>query len=547
MPHVITQNCCNDAGCVEACPVDCIHPRPDEPGFATAEMLFIDPKACIDCGACVPMCPVEAIEPADFLAPAKKRYEKINAFYAAQHPEPAARPTVSKVSVGGPPVTGAVRVAVVGAGPAGLFAAEHLLAELGIDVEVDVYDRLPTPYGLIRAGVAPDHVATKGASNPFRWTETRTGFRYRLGVEVGADLSHDELRSHYHAVIYATGATNDRSLGIPGEDLPGSHGATEFVAWYNGHPDHADRTYDFSTDRAVVIGNGNVALDVARILLADVDALAATDIADHALEALRSSAIREVVVLGRRGPAEAAYTSPELLGLSEVEGVDLVVDPVDLGDDHDAPLKLHLARELAERQAGGNSRQIRLRYLRSPVEILGSDRVSGVRVVRNELRPGPDGRAVAYPTDDHEVVEAGLVLRAVGHHGNALDGVSFDAARGVITNEDGRVVDADGTTLPGVYTTGWVKRGASGVIGTNKKCAADTVARLLDDARAGRLPEPDSDRRAIDALIDRRRPDWVDLQGWQRIDRHERTAGQEQGRVRAKVTDVDEQRRHART
>ncbi|CAM3860461.1 FAD-dependent oxidoreductase [Smaragdicoccus niigatensis] len=526
MPHVITQNCCNDAGCVDACPVDCIHPRPDEPGYLSAEMLYIDPDKCIDCGACIPMCPVDAIRTEADLEPKFLRYKDLNAFYASESPAPAPRaaiPLTIRTS------SRALRVAIVGAGPAGLFAAEHLLTQPGMRVEVDVYDRLPTPWGLIRAGVAPDHQQTKAAAEVFRWTTRRPGFRYQLGVEVGRDITHPELSNAYHAVIYAVGASVDRHLGIPGEDLPGSHSATDFVAWYNGHPDHADQEFDLSGTRAVIIGNGNVALDVARILVSDPATLAPTDIADHALEALRHSNIREVLVVGRRGPAEAAYTTPELLGLANVPGVEIRIQPDEVREA--SGLKVDVLREVVRQQQSG-PRQIILRYLHSPVEILGVNHVEGVRVVRNELQ-AVDGGVRAVPIDEFETVATGLVLRSIGYRGTALPDVPFDESRGVIPNVNGRVA-------PGVYATGWIKRGPSGVIGTNKQCARETAEALLEDAVANRLPTPPKNLWHIDRLLDERAPRRLDVRGWNAIDRSEREAGRLAGRPRRKFTNIEE-------
>ena len=359
-------------------PVGCIHPTPDEPGYDTAEMLYIDPEVCIDCGACISMCPVDAIRTADDLGEEFARYAEINAFYAANRPEPP-RPRLRiepKRTV--PKRVERLRVAIVGAGPAGLYAAEDLLTRHGVNVEVDVFDRLPTPLGLIRAGVAPDHQATKDAGQQFRWTEKRAGFRYHLGIEVGRDITPAELAAHFHAVIYTHGASADRRLDISGEHLPGSHAAAEFVAWYNGHPDFADRDFDLSGERAVIVGNGNVALDIARILLADPKALGRTDIADHALKLLRTSTIREVVVLGRRRPADAAYTGPELEALFRLDDVDVVVqqdeNTVAPQQNAAAGLKTRLVAELAERPASGARKRLVLRYQRSPVEVLGTDK-----------------------------------------------------------------------------------------------------------------------------------------------------------------------------
>ena len=536
MAYVITQTCCNDASCVAVCPVNCIHPSPDEPEFATAEMLHIDPKTCIDCGACADACPVEAILPDDKLDPSQKRFAEINAAWYEDHPAPEGwQPLVPTPAP--PRDHGTLRVAIVGAGPAACYAAQELLERS--DVEVEMFDRLPTPFGLVRAGVAPDHPGTKAVTESFEWSFRREEFALHLATEVGRDITHAELLEHHHAVIYATGASSDRRLGIAGEDLPGSHAATEFVAWYNGHPDYADRTFDLSGERAVIVGNGNVALDVARILTMDVDELARTDIADHALTALRESNIREVVLLGRRGPAQAAYSNPEFLALGDLTGVDVVVDDADLEldpvsaraveEDAATALRVRLAREYAGRPVRPGHRRIVFRYLAAPSELLGDDHVTGVRIERTEL-VDDGGRLTARPTGRFEDLPATLVLRSIGYRGVPLPGVPFDDVRGVVPNTAGRV-DA------GVYVTGWAKRGPSGVIGTNKGCAKETVAALLADFDSGALAAPRGDRRALNRLLTQRRPDRVDLHGWKTIDAAERQAGRAQGRPRVKITD----------
>ncbi len=490
MAYVITQTCCNDASCVAVCPVNCIHPTPEEREFAQTEMLHIDPQTCIDCGACADACPVEAIFPEDRLTEAQTRFKDINAEYYTAHPMPENWNPLTPTPA---PPRGqeTLRVAVVGAGPAACYAAQELLERS--NVEVEMFDRLPTPWGLVRSGVAPDHPGTKAVTESFEWSFRREAFALHLDVEVGRDIDHDELLAHHHAVVYATGASADRSLGIPGEDLPGSHAATEFVAWYNGHPDYADRVFDLSGERAVLVGNGNVALDVARILTMDVDELARTDIADHALEALRRSNIREVVLLGRRGPAQAAYSNPEFLALGDLNGVDVVVDESELdldpasaelaAADPAVAMRMRLAREYARREPRPGNKRIVFRYLVSPTAIEGTDRVTGLRAVRNELIPGDDGALVARPTEQTLHLDAQLVLRSIGYRGVPLPGVPFDERRAIVPNEDGRVTGAG----PGVYVAGWIKRGPSGVIGTNKACAKETVAALLADFDAGRL------------------------------------------------------------
>ena len=423
----------------------------------------------------------------------------------------------------------ALRVAIVGTGPAGAYVAGHLLRS-DVPVVIEMIDRLPTPWGLVRAGVAPDHQDTKAITRSFEWLAATPGVRMHLNTEVGRDVSHEELLALHHAVVYTVGASGSRELGIPGEDLPGSHAATEFVAWYNGHPDFAGHRFDLSSERAIVIGNGNVALDIARVLARSVDDLAGTDIADHALEALRASRIREVVVLGRRGPADAAFTSTELRALAALEAVEVQVDPPVAvraavehpHDDYGVQLKLALLSRLTQERASGAARRIVLRFLAAPARILGTDRVEGLEITRTELTPSGSST-----TKSRERIEAGLVLRAIGYAAQAIDGVPFDATRRVIPNDRGRVA-------AGVYTAGWVKRGPSGVIGTNKVCAAETVRALLEDHAAGRLPRPDGGD--LGALLAERHPDRLGLNGWRAINTHELQAGKDQGRPRVKLT-----------
>ncbi|HET7736345.1 MAG TPA: FAD-dependent oxidoreductase [Nocardioidaceae bacterium] len=438
----------------------------------------------------------------------------------------------------------ALKVAIVGSGPAGCYAAGLLLERP--DVHVDLFDRLPTPWGLVRAGVAPDHRRTKQVADSFERLVDHPRFRFHLNVEIGTHISHEELVATHHAVLYSVGASEDRRLEIPGEDLPGSHAATEFVGWYNGHPDHRHHSFDLSAERAVVIGNGNVALDIARILAQPASALATTDIADHALEALLRSKVEEVVVLGRRGPVQAAYTTPELLGLGDLPDVDVVVDPAEVALDDVSRayldsercsfadrLKTQVVREYAGR-ATKQGRRIVLRFLGSPVEIVGDSHVTGLYVVRNRLVDG-DPEPTAVPTEESELVETGLVLRSVGYRARPVPGLPFDQRRGVIPNTAGRVVDLDGRRRRGVYTAGWIKRGPSGVIGTNKRCAAETVTALLQDHADGLLTDPVAD---VDVLLAQRQPREVRAAEWRRIDAHETRAGQAHGRPRIKLTEV---------
>ena len=446
------------------------------------------------------------------------------------------------------------RVAIVGAGPAGAFAADRLLRARG-DVEIDLFERLPTPWGLLRAGVAPDHQEIKRLDETFDDQTLRRGCRFFGNVEVGVDLSHDELMSHYSAVIYATGAQTDKSLGIPGEDLPGSRPATEFVAWYNGHPDYRDLEFDLSGRRAVVIGNGNVAADVTRMLTLSPEELARTDVADHALDVLRESRIEEVVVLGRRGPAQAAFTSAELRELGRLDGVDLRVDPAEVELDplssewlaeegtFTARKNVELLREFAGREPRAEAaRSIVLRFLRSPVEIRGEGRVEAIDVGRNEIVRSDDGTLRPRATgDEPETIECGLVLRSVGYRAVPLPGVPFDERSFILPNDRGRVLTPDGDPLPGVYAVGWIKRGPTGILGTNKRDAEETVNRLAEDLAAGACPAPpNASREQIDALLAERKPDLVTEDAWRAIDAHELEAGLQQERPRVKLASREE-------
>jgi ferredoxin--NADP+ reductase len=449
------------------------------------------------------------------------------------------------------------RAAVIGSGPAGFYTSSFLLKA---GFEVDLYDVLPTPFGLVRSGVAPDHPKIKTVTRAFEKTARHEDFRFFGGIEIGADVTPAELLERYHAVVYAVGTSADNRLGIDGEDLPGSHPATEFVAWYNGHPGHAAREFDLSCERAVVIGNGNVAIDVARMLVLDPDELAVTDTADHALSALLAAEVREVVLLGRRGPAQAAFTNPELLELGELKRADVVVDPTDL--ELDAASEAWLAGEAASATARRNveilrryaatepadkSHRIVLKFLRSPVEIVGEDRVEAMRISVNQIEDR-DGRLAAVPTGAEETLECGLVLRSIGYRGVPIPGVPFDDRAGLIRNVDGRVSDDAGAHRPGEYAVGWIKRGPSGVIGTNKKCATDTVAQIVADATAGALNAPGIEASGEDmvAWIQAKVPTAVTWDGWQRIDLHETGLGEPLGRPRVKLVSVSEMHEIAR-
>jgi len=526
MPHVITQSCCSDGSCVYACPVNCIHPSPDEPGFATAEMLYIDPVACVDCGACVSACPVGAIAPENKLGSKQLPFIELNASFYPKH-EGKLPPTSKLAPVIEAPFVdaragGPLTVAIVGSGPAAMYAADELLTQRG--VRVNVFERLPTPYGLVRAGVAPDHQSTKRVTKLFDKVTRVPGFTFYLNVEVGSDLTHDELLAHHHAVLYAVGAPNDRRLDIDGMGLPGTGTATEIVAWINGHPEYTDLPVDLGHERVVIVGNGNVAFDVGRILTTDPDALARTDISDHALAALRDSKVTEVVIAARRGPADSAFTLPELIGLTST--CDVVLDAADhalvqrdLAEATD-PLtrnKLEILSKLGDASAPASRPRIRLAYQLTPNRVVGETRAEGIEFT-------------VTGTDEVGQLSAGLVLTSIGYRGKPIRGLPFDEAAAVVPNDGGRVVGA-----PGTFVAGWIKRGPTGFIGTNKSCAAQTVRSLVADYNDGLLRDPADKPAALDKLVRGRQPAMVDAAGWKAIDAAEIARGGDE-RPRDKFT-----------
>jgi len=449
-----------------------------------------------------------------------------------------------------------VRVAVIGSGPASFYATGHLL-DAERPIEVDMIERLPTPWGLVRLGVAPDHPKLKEVSRAFERIAARPGYRFLGNVEVGKTVSHEELLQAYDAVVYAVGAQTDRRLGIPGEDLAGSWSATELVAWYNGHPDFQQLSFDLSVERAVVVGNGNVALDVARMLALTREELASTDTTDAAIEAIVASGIREIVVLGRRGPVQAAWTPAELAELGELAGADVLLDPAELELDAASEAELEAAtpivkrnmdvlRDLAAREPTSKPRSIRLRFRVSPVAFLGSERVEGVELVHNVLEPDGRGSVRAVATDEREVMSAGLVFRSVGYRGVALPGAPFDEPSGTIPNDRGRVLSDDARPVPGLYCAGWIKRGPTGIIGTNKKDATETVDQLLADLDAGLLPVGNRDGD-LPTLLAGRGVDVVMYDGWRAIDEVEKGRGEPLGRPRVKLVSWDELIEAART
>ena len=446
-----------------------------------------------------------------------------------------------------------LRVAIVGSGPAGFYAAEAL-QKAAPGISIDLIDRLPTPFGLVRGGVAPDHPKIKSVTRIFDRIATQPGFRYLGHVRVGQDVTIEELRARYHMLVLCYGAETDRPLGIPGEQLTGSHAATEFVAWYNGHPDYAATHFDLTQGEVAVVGIGNVAMDVARILAKPTRVLAATDLADHALQALAASQVHTIHLVARRGPVQAACTTPELRELGELEGVDVIVDPRDLKldaaseaqlaamDDRNPAKNLDVLREWASRPRTGAPRKVVLHFNASPVALTGSDRVEGMTIVRNRLESDGRGGVRAVATDHTQELPVGLVFRSVGYKGKALPGVPFDERNGVVPNISGHVVEQAGSTatVPGLYVAGWIKRGPQGIIGTNKLCATDTVTQLLADVAAGDVPALPEGGSSIDQLLAERGVTVTSWADWQTLDTAEQARGAASGRPRLKITNVQE-------
>ena len=442
-----------------------------------------------------------------------------------------------------------MRVAIIGSGPAGFYAAEALLKRPETDVQVDMFERLPTPYGLVRGGVAPDHPKIKSVTRVFESTAARPAFRFLGNVRLGRDVTVEELRRHYHKIVYATGNEADRRLGIPGEGIARCTPATVFVGWYNGHPDYRHAEVDLSVRSVAVVGNGNVAVDVARILLHTGAELEKTDLAAHALEALRNSQVREVWVLGRRGPAQASFTPAELKELGRLPGVDPVIDPRQIADcggsdrtgDVERDRNLQLLRSFAERQPQADAKKLHLRFLVSPTEVVAdaAGNVTGLALEKNRLETRPDGTVTARGTGEIEVIEVGMVLPAIGYAAKPIAGVPFDEKARVIANQDGRVVDpAERAVIPNEYVVGWARTGPQGLIGEHKRASAHVVGHMIADAAdlpARCLP----DRDAIVSLLRARGLQVVSYNDWKQLDAVEVARGARRGAPREKIVDVE--------
>jgi len=442
-----------------------------------------------------------------------------------------------------------MRVAIIGSGPAGFYAAEALLKRADAIVDVDMFERLPTPYGLVRGGVAPDHQKIKTVIRVFASTAARPTFRFLGNVQLGRDVTVEELRRHYHQIVYATGNEADRRLGIPGEGIARCTPATVFVGWYNGHPDYRNAQIDLSVPRVAVVGNGNVAVDVARVLLRTPAELEKTDIAAHALQTLRRSQVREVFLLGRRGPEQAAFSPAELKELGKMEAADPQLAPGELAGyagwestrDAEKDRNLQILRAFAARAPRTNAKRLHLRFLVSPTEIIADDagNVASLRLEKNRLEPRPDGTVAARGTGDFEVLDVGMVLPAIGYAAERIAGVPYDAKAQVIANEDGRVVDpASRAVIANEYVAGWARSGPQGLIGEHKRASAHVVGHMITDGAAlaaRRLP----DRDAIISLLRERGVQPVSFDDWKRLDDVEVARGARRGAPRDKIVDVE--------
>ncbi len=538
MAYVVTQNCIGNkhTSCVDVCPVEAFREAP--------EMLFIDPEVCIDCNACVSACPEAAIFPRSMVPEDQQSFIALNAEGAKIHP--AIRESIQAGQHAASPLARLPgRFAIVGSGPSGFYAAEALMKQMPA-ARIDMFERLPTPFGLVRYGVAPDHPRIKSVTASFERIAESQNFRFFGNVQIGRDISSTNLRQHYHGVIYATGGSQSRPLTLPGADSGNVFGSSNFVGWYNGHPDEAALAPALAGPTAVIIGIGNVALDIARLLVLPNDQLAKTDIADDALQALAASGIEEVRLLARRGPAQAAFTPKELEQLMAIAGLQLLVDPADLELDDatarqleqpeyaEARQNLSLLRDIASRpQAAG--KRIRFMFYTSPTAFSADNgQVSSVHAQRTELVRDGQGQWVARPSEQTLDMPATLVVHAIGYQGSAIDELPFDSGRGVIQHEQGRIT---GQANSRDYVAGWIKRGASGVIGSNRQCATESVQRLLDDL-GDSLPTLAGEE--IDTLLAARQVDSVSLADWRLLDQHEQARGRVEGRTRRKIVNITE-------
>ena len=445
-----------------------------------------------------------------------------------------------------------LRVAIIGSGPSAFYAAEHYLKS-GLAVEIDMFERLPTPYGLVRGGVAPDHPKIKTVTKVYDRIAANPNFHFYGNVEFGRDLTIDDLRAHYHQVVFGVGAQTDRRMGIPGEDLLGSHPATEFVGWYNAHPDYRELQFDLSKEKVAVIGNGNVAMDVARILASTYDELVKTDIADYALEALKASNVKDIYIIGRRGPAQAAYTNPELKELGELHDADVIVSPetaeldplsseyVLTSGDRDAERNTQTLMRYSTQTPAGKSKRIHMLFLLSPTALFGTENVEAIELVKNELYKADDGTLRPRATSEKITLPIDLVFRSIGYKGVALPGVPFDERGGVIPNVKGRILNADKSVAVGAYAVGWIKRGPSGIIGTNKPDSQETIDQALEDAKAGSSFTPSAPSRAsVEGVLRERGVDFISFAEWQKLDEAEVANGTASGRPRVKFSRVDD-------
>lgn len=442
-----------------------------------------------------------------------------------------------------------MRVAIIGSGPAGFYAAEALLKRTDVEIHVDMFERLPTPYGLVRGGVAPDHQNIKAVTRVYEKTAARPTFRFMGNVCLGRDLTVEDLRQHYHQIVYAVGNEADRRLGIPGEGIPRCTPATVFIGWYNGHPDYRHAKIDLSVSRVAVVGNGNVAIDAARILLRTPAELEKTDIAAHALEALRNSRVREVFVLGRRGPEQASFTPPELRELGEMEDAEPVIDPGELAGcafaeatDHSQQEKnLKILQSFSMLHSGAKTKKLHLRFLVSPTEVIaGADgKVVGLALEKNRLEIQPDGTVIARGTGEMEILEVGMVLPAIGFSVERIAGIPYDEKAGVIANEDGRVVDhISRSVIANEYVVGWARTGPQGLIGSHKAASAHVVEHMMADGAElalRKLPE----REAIVTLLRKRGLKIVFFDDWKRLDDVEVARGERRDAPRDKIVDVE--------